>query len=209
MKLKETSDKDLYEWMETTSAITGVQLPSRSILMKVCSYVRREFGEITQEQLDLAVKNWIAGEYSHIRNTTKTELNAFLMGQLLGEAKRQAQTRRRTESTYYESRSQRPDNYDEIMADGWEFQKEMLLEDKTIGWAFLSSLYEWANDKGKLIECSKTDIEATETHLERLFLSQRQRTLKNRLISLEAIKTSVPEWQRAQAAKVALSMQAE
>lgn len=112
----------------------------------------------------------------------------------------------------------KPENYDQIMSDGWAFQKEMYEEGQTVGWIFLSSLFNWANRNGRITPASETAIEGEISRLERLFMDKRTNALQNsqKVLGvpkngndaqaiLEAVKTSVSEDEKRNAAMVALS----
>ena len=99
----------------------------------------------------------------------------------------------------------KPENYDKIMSDGWVFQKEMYQEGKTIGWIFLSSLFNWANRNSMITQASNTAIEAEISRLERLFIDKRTNSEQSAQSILEAVKTNVTEDEKRNAAMVALS----
>lgn len=103
----------------------------------------------------------------------------------------------------------RPTDYGQIMQEGWEAIREDYRNEKLIGWRFMSSLYEWANRNGRLVKVSETDVEGKIRTLEGIIYANRRRVFGMKKNGLERLISNAEDWEKRQAAEIALTMDRE
>ena len=198
-----------FEIMKATQEVCDVyeyDAPTPEEYRQFLPTIRRLYGALNLYEIRDAFDKYQAGEYRITGLRTKG-MNAKTLSAVLGEHNRHRQTRKMNK-TWEERPTKTPPNYEEIMSDGWKFQKELLLRDANLGWRFLSSLYSWASMRGKIKEFSHAEVQSEISRLAELFENKRRNTKDATKSFIEAANLASDN-EKKDAAVVALSMKIE
>lgn len=213
--IQSSTDFELQKALGSAASKFGLHEPEQDSYRQILPFIRRRFSHMTTDDISNAFEMWAVGEYE-IRDPRAKQMDGRFIAQVLGahqtdgrKVKGSKQSREEWAQRVEQKSTVTPVEHEQIMSEGWDFQKDLLLGERTIGWKFLSTLYHWSEQSGKLMEWSDIDIEHEIKRLEGLLTSSKVNTLERSTKWLKEAANRVPEWEKKHAAQVALTMRHE
>jgi len=209
MKLQDASEHDLMSWMQGKASIASLSLLDLKPMKDVCKYLRVNFPAVEMSDMDKAFNMWMMGDLPNVRKSRTNALDAFLIGQILGDF------RRGSGGFYGKAESRAPVIYvvpehekQQILADGYENVKADFLDGVIRGWIFLTTLYNFASERGYVMgEYDADEIEAQIVKIDQMIKSRKHSVIMDRLALKMLKEDSTPHEQKQIGAKVAFSFE--